>query len=74
MVTTAHDCKVLTLFYDISNLESPVNQLNFEVPNFTVFLFSVFILKQEFKKFFDESSRKYLNFSWANGIFGIDVR
>ena len=49
-------------------------QPNFEVPDFTVFMFLVTILKQELKKYFNESSRKYLNFSWAKGIFGIDVR
>ena len=58
----------------MSNNVPPVKQPNFKVLDFTVFLFWVSILKQELKKCFNESSRKYLNFSWANGIFGINVR
>ena len=58
----------------ISNFESYVNHLIFEVPNFAGFPFLVSILKQELKKSFNESSRKYSDFSGANGILGIDVR
>ena len=53
---------VMFEFY-ISNHELPVNQLNFEVPDFTVFLFWVSILKPKPKKYLNEGSRKYLNFS-----------
>ena len=60
--------------YNISNFESYVNHLIFEVPNFAGFPFLVSILKQELKKSFNESSRKYSDFSGANGILGIDVR
>jgi len=47
----------MTFFIAINNHEPPINQLNFEVPDYTVFKFLVFVLKQELNKCFDESSR-----------------